>query len=339
MIQWEFLPHSALVRILKCIFDAGGTRMLLEVILVCSEWFHCFISSQYQILGEIKLWSYVKVNLHDRCSKKQENTIGRVLECQPIYNFALNHCCFSSRIVSKLDRRFLDDRTVDKLRIVLLGARKVGKTSILDQYLSRGNANLTEHDSGMISFSSGSIDIIHNSIRKGKEDKISNLGLIIVDTDDPFVRYRADFSWDLYFNAHCFIMVFDSTRLETIDTLKYWIEDILQRAKHKPGALSKSWGGGSPALPNGSIIIVASKIDLYQGEKSTLDEIVKNLIAEFHEYPGQFYFITTSALEYENIAMTFDLSIIEAARLTVLGSIHADKRNAISDFASGCFLS
>ena len=90
MIQWEFLPHFALVRILKYVLDDGGKRMLLDVVLVCSEWYNCFISSQYQILGEIKQWSYVKLNLHDRNGKKQENTIGRVLEYQPIYNFALN---------------------------------------------------------------------------------------------------------------------------------------------------------------------------------------------------------------------------------------------------------
>lgn len=192
-----------------------------------------------------------------------------------------------------------------RLRIVLLGAERTGKSCLIKRYCEKRFVSKYMPTIG--------IDYGATKICVDKCD----VSVHIFDTSgsDLFTDVRNEF----YYDAHGILVVFDVTKRDTFDNLHEWIYEI-NAELHRRGSHQNSQDSNLPI-----ILICGNKIDLLDSkgsEKDTHDsveEIEARLWADVHGF--QYY--ETSANTGEGVSDMFStfFSTIVRQQLTHGGKL------------------
>ena len=128
------------------------------------------------------------------------------------------------------------------IKVVFLGESEVGKTSLIDRYIS---GDFYDHPTSTANYSSKKINC------DGKEYAFD-----IWDTSG-YEKYRALTKYFII-DAHIIVLVYDISRKKTFLELDFWLDTVL-----------KVLG------PNISLILVGNKSDLYINEEISEDDAKK----------------------------------------------------------------
>lgn len=154
----------------------------------------------------------------------------------------------------------------NSFKVVLLGGVHVGKTSIVQRFIYNKFQEFYESTSGG-SYFDRKLQI---------EDKILNL--CIWDTAGQ-ERFRSIVPM-YYNNAHCAIIVFDLSSLDSLQNAKYWINELIDRETNKY-----------------RVFLVGNKCDLDQDVDESL---IKDLIGNY-----DISYMKVSAKTGENVDKLF----------------------------------
>ena len=165
----------------------------------------------------------------------------------------------------------LNQKRTDAYKTIVVGDCDVGKTSIIRRYLHNQFTTTTDSTIGA-SFS---------CTRREEEDRYKKID--IWDTAGQ-ERFRSIISI-YYRGADACLMVCDLTKKDSIQNLKYWIYDLLERTDNN----------------DIYVILVGNKIDLM--EKEFKVPLLMQELSEKYNYP----IILTSALDGTNVEKIFDM--------------------------------
>lgn len=164
-------------------------------------------------------------------------------------------------------------KKTDTFKTIIVGDCDVGKSSIIRRFLHGNFTSKTDSTIGA-SFS---------CTRREEEDRYKKLD--IWDTAGQ-ERFRSIISI-YYRGADVALLVCDLTKKDSIENLKYWISDLLERTDN----------------PDVEVILVGNKTDVLkeQGEEIKAPKKLQELAIKYN-YP----IILTSALEGTNIEKMFN---------------------------------
>lgn len=154
----------------------------------------------------------------------------------------------------------------NSFKVVLLGGIHVGKTSVVQRYVHNKFQEFYECTSGGSYFD--------RKLQIGEQ----NINLSIWDTAGQ-ERYRSIVPM-YYNNAHCVIIVFDLSSLDSLEVAKHWMKELIDRETNKY-----------------RVFLVGNKCDLYQ---EVDDSLIKKLIGDY-----DIVFMKVSAKTGENVDKLF----------------------------------
>jgi small GTP-binding protein len=121
----------------------------------------------------------------------------------------------------KAKKYIVDDGTkkkeFKKLKIIMLGEVGVGKTSLIDRYVSNKFNNFTQATIGP-------------DIRKKKVEIDQNLTADLLINDTTNEEKLGKFTKNYYLDAHGALLVYDLTNEKSFKKLKYWMDELNSNA-------------------------------------------------------------------------------------------------------------
>ena len=169
---------------------------------------------------------------------------------------------------SKVDTSTVKAKEFKKIKIILLGEKDVGKTSLIDRYVS--------NKFNVISKSTIGDDIKQKKI---EIDKTLTVNLAISDTTNE--EKLGQITKNYYLDAHGAIIVFDLTNENSFKKVKFWMDEL------------NSKGPADVVL-----CLLANKADL------TADRVVK--YEEAKELAGDNLYYEVSAKTGNNVSLAFE---------------------------------
>ena len=169
---------------------------------------------------------------------------------------------------SKVDTSTVKAKEFKKIKIILLGEKDVGKTSLIDRYVS--------NKFNVISKSKIGDDIKQKKI---EIDKSLTVNLSISDTTNE--EKLGQITKNYYLDAHGAIIVFDLTNENSFKKVKFWMDEL------------NSKGPADVVL-----CLLANKADL------TADRVVK--YEEAKELAGDNLYYEVSAKTGNNVSLAFE---------------------------------
>ena len=169
---------------------------------------------------------------------------------------------------SKADTSTVKAKEFKKLKVILLGEKDVGKTSLIDRYVS--------NKFNVISKSTIGDDIKQKKI---EIDKTLTVNLAISDTTNE--EKLGQITKNYYLDAHGAIIVFDLTNENSFKKVKFWMDEL------------NSKGPADVVL-----CLLANKADL------TADRVVK--YEEAKELAGDNLYYEVSAKTGNNVSLAFE---------------------------------
>ncbi|CAL6004659.1 Rab11 [Hexamita inflata] len=137
-------------------------------------------------------------------------------------------------------------------KVVMLGDVSVGKTAIIMRYVANKFQNELNSTIGA------------SYQQKAVQNKLGNIVMLQIWDTAGQERYKGLAS--LYYRScNAVVLVWDVTRLDTLEKAKQWIHLLYQE---------------TDLIPN--IILVANKIDLYDGSLDEIDNLQNDFCQEFN---------------------------------------------------------